>query len=586
MRSAADLIKASTWVRLNTGLLAMQHIDKSNLLNDLGKNVAGHEARLEEIKTQDEWYRLLFNNGNDAIFVYFPTIDGQPGQFVEVNDVACESLHYTREELLRMSPLDLVIEQQQPQILSDMQRLVKEKTLLTETVYRTKVGSQIPVEISAHQFDHKGERTIITFVRDISIRKKATTALADSENVLRTLINSSFDGAVLITIEGVILTINDSAAAFFKRSATELVGQNFFQLLPPSKAEERKSFAGKVLKTGKPYQYESDNEGLILDISINPIKSTSGGINKLAVFARDITCQKQTEKELAQASDEMERRVEQRTFELIQVNEELKREIKERKRTEEKLKVAQEKAELANTAKSEFLANISQELRNPLHQMLSYSKLGVDKLNRVKRDKLQHYFSQIRKSGTRLLFLLNDLLDLSKLESSQTDYNIQLNDFFQIVNEAVVDLAPSLNEKNIHLTAAEPEIPTSLYCDAFKIGQIIRILLANAIHYSPREKRISIRYQKTQTVIMDNQVSALLFSVSDQGLGIPEDEMECIFDKFAQSSKSRTNSDGTGLSLSICKEIVTAHQGKIWVENNQESGATFFLILPYRFQNN
>jgi PAS domain S-box-containing protein len=570
---------------LNTGLLAMQHMDKSNLLSDPQKTVAGHEARLEEIKTQDEWYRLLFNNGNDAIFVYFPTLDGQPGQFVDVNDVACESLRYTREELLRMSPLDLVIGQQQAQISSDMQRLVKVKTLITETVYRTKVGSQIPVEISAHQFDHQGERAVITFVRDISIRKKATTALADSENVLRTLINSSFDGAVLITIEGVILTINDSAAAFFKRSATELVGQNFFQLLPPSKAEERKSFAGKVLETGKPYHYESDNDGLILDISINPVESSPGGINKLAVFARDITRQKQIEKELAQASDEMERRVEQRTFELVQVNEELKREIKERKRTEEKLKVAQEKAELANTAKSEFLANISHELRNPLHQMLGYSKLGVDKLNRVERDKLQHYFSQIRKSGTRLLFLLNDLLDLSKLESGRIDYNIQLNDVFQIVNEAIVDLGPTLNEKNIHLTATEPEIPTSLYCDALKIGQVIRILLANAIHYSPREKRISIRYQKTQTVIMDDQVAALLLSVSDQGLGIPEDEMESIFDKFAQSNKSRTSSDGTGLSLAICKEVVTAHQGKIWVENNQESGATFFLTLPYRFQN-
>ncbi len=255
-------------------------------------------------------------------------------------------------------------------------------------------------------------------------------------------------------------------------------------------------------------------EGLILNISINPVKSNTGEINKLAVLARDITRQKKIEKELSQASDEMERRVEQRTFELVRVNDELKHEIKQHKQTEKKLKDALEK------------------------------------------------------------------LDLSKLKSDHVDYSIQLNDVFQIVNEAIIDLAPTLNEKNIQLTAAEPEIPTSLYCDAAKIGQVIHILLGNAIHYSPPEKSITIQYQKTQTGLLENQVTALQISVSDLGLGIPDDGKERIFDNSAQSSKSRS-----GLELAICKEIVTAHQGKIYVENNLEGGATFFLILPYRFQN-
>ncbi|MBT4088233.1 MAG: PAS domain S-box protein [Deltaproteobacteria bacterium] len=563
----------------------MQHINKSDLLNDLEKTIAEREGRLGEIKAQEEWYRLLFNNGNDAIFVYFPTMEGHPNQFIEVNDVACERLGYTREELLLMSPLDLVANQQQLQISTDMQRLLIEKTLITETVYRTKVGSQIPVEVSGHLFDLRGKRAVITFVRDITIRKDATTALAESENVLRTLINSSFDGAVLITIEGTILVINESAATFFNRDVAELIGQSFFHLLPPSKAEERKTFANKVLETGQPFKYESHNEGQILEVSINPVKSSLGKISKLAIFARNITRQRQIENELVRASDEMERRVEQRTFELVQVNEELKREIKERKRTAKKLKVAQEKSELANAAKSEFLANISHELRNPLQQMLSLSQLGVDKINDVNLDELLHYFSQIQKSGSQLLLLLNDLLDLSKLESGHIEYSIQLNDVFQIVNEAIIELGPTLEEKNIRLTIAEPEIPTSVYCDVYKIGQVIRNLLSNAVRYSPRGKNISIQYQKTQSIIMDNQVSALQFSVSDQGLGIPEDEKAHLFDKFVQSNKTRTSNGGTGLGLAICKEIVTAHQGKIWAENNPESGATFFMILPYRFQN-
>ncbi|MBC8248020.1 MAG: PAS domain-containing sensor histidine kinase [Deltaproteobacteria bacterium] len=564
--------------------MAIQNNGTSDLLSDLEKTIAGHEKRLEEIKAQEEWYRLLFNNGNDSVFVYTPTIDNLPSRFIEVNDVACERLGYTREELLQLSPFEIIASKQQPLISSNMQRLLDEKTLMTETVYLTKSGQQIPVEISGHLFDLKGKRVIITFVRDISVRKRATNALANSENVLRTLLNSSFDHAILITTDGTILTINASAAIFFERDVAEAVGQNFFDLLPPLKAEERRSFVQKAQETGKPFFYESINQGRILHVSINPVENSEGEVNTLAVFARDITQQKRVENELLRASGEMERRVEQRTFELVQVNEELKREIMERRRTEDKLKAAQEKSDAANVAKSEFLANISHELRNPLHQILGYSKQGMDKINRVKLDKLLHYFSQIRKSGSRLMLLLNDLLDLSKLESGRMEYSIQLNDVFQIINEAIIELGPTLEEKHLQLIMEDPEIPTNVYCDNYKIGQVVRNLLSNAAHHSPAGKSISIQYEKTQTEIMNNQVPALQFSISDQGIGIPEDEMGSIFDKFAQSRKTNTSAGGTGLGLSICKEMVTAHQGAIWAENNSEGGATFFLVLPYRFQ--
>ncbi|MBU2649093.1 PAS domain S-box protein [bacterium] len=562
----------------------MQSNEKPDLLSDLERTIAGHEKRLEEIKAQEEWYRLLFNNGNDAVFVYLPTRDDQPSRFIEVNDVACKRLGYSREELLQMSPLDLVARQLQGRIFNDMQQLVQEKSLIVETVYQTRDGRQLPVEVSGHLFDLKGKRAVITFVRDITLRHQAQSALAESEAVLRTLINSSFDGALLIMVGGTILAINASAAVFFKQDAADLVGQDYFSLVSRSTAEERRAQVRRVQETGKPVEFESYAGNRVLKVSFNPVKDSQGGVTKLAVFARDITLQKQIVAELKRTSDEMERRVEQRTFELVQVNEALKREIKERKRTEEKLKLAQEKSEAANITKSEFLANISHELRNPLHQILSYSKMGVEKIHWVDQNKLQHYFTQIRTSGSRLLILLNDLLDLSKLESGQMDYDIQLNDVYQAVNEVLIELGPSLDEKRIRLLMAEPVIPTSVQCDIFKIGQVIRNLLSNAVRYSPADRAITIDYQKTLMQMRDNPVSAMQVSVRDQGVGIPDSELEVIFDRFTQSSKTKTGAGGTGLGLAICRKIVTAHQGRIWAENNPDGGATFFLVLPYRIE--
>ncbi len=237
------------------------------------------------------------------------------------------------------------------------------------------------------------------------------------------------------------------------------------------------------------------------------------------------------------------------------------------------LNEAKEKAEAANQAKSEFLANISHELRNPMHQILSYSKYGVDKINKP-REKLLHYFDQSRRAAERLMVLLNDLLDLSKMESGKMQYEMKLNNVYQIITEAVSELKPALEEKNQSLIVFEPSISTKVICDYYKVGQVMRNLLSNAIRYTPEEKSIEILFKQ-------NLITSLQVSVRDQGLGIPENELTSVFDKFTQSSKTKTGAGGTGLGLAICQKIIAAHNGKIWAENNPEGGATFNFILPY-----
>ena len=303
-------------------------------------------------------------------------------------------------------------------------------------------------------------------------------------------------------------------------------------------------------------------------------------------IVQDITHQKETEKALQDAYAEMEKRVEARTSDLAAANRELQTEIFERKQVQEKLIYAKKQAEQANMTKSQFLANISHELRTPMHGILSFSKFGIDWIDTADQDKLLHYFNQIHNSGERLLALLNDLLDLSKLESGKMEYQMTEKDLRMIVGACITEFSLTAHEKKVSLKANEPDFLTRIHCDETRIDQVMRNLMSNAIKFSPDRGTVTVSYEATvipmgRRSTDQTHIKAVAVKVKDQGIGIPEEELKKVFDKFVQSSKTRTGAGGTGLGLAICAEIIRAHQGKIWAENNPEGGATFTFTLPY-----
>lgn len=268
----------------------------------------------------------------------------------------------------------------------------------------------------------------------------------------------------------------------------------------------------------------------------------------------DITESKATELELKQYQENLETLVEKRTGELS---------------------AAKEQAERANRMKSVFLSNMSHEFRTPMHAILSYSHLGQEAIERGDNDIDRHkkYFDRIVESGDRLLLLINDLLDLSKLEAGKIHLTLSVSDLHKIARDAIAEFEVLASGKGIHIEASTLTGKCLVECDTFRIGQVIRNLLSNAIKFSPEQTTITL---KTESV----DANTVAFSLSDQGIGIPESELVSIFDEFAQSSKTTTKAGGTGLGLAICREIMQLHSGTIYAENIAGGGARFTFTLP------
>jgi signal transduction histidine kinase len=244
---------------------------------------------------------------------------------------------------------------------------------------------------------------------------------------------------------------------------------------------------------------------------------------------------------------------------------------------EDALRQAKTLAEENSRAKTEFLANMSHELRTPMHAILGFTEIGEARSRQLQDDKLAQYFQRIHSSGNRLLQLLNDLLDLAKMEVGKMDYHIAHYDLSHCLREACDEMTPLAGSRNIKIYLyCTPEKLTA-DIDPFRLGQVVRNLLSNAIKFSPDGEviRVTARLQKDE-----QQQEQVMLCVENYGPGIPCDEIETIFDKFIQSSATKTGAGGTGLGLAICREIIQAHHGVIFAENLVPRGAAFTALLP------
>ena len=249
--------------------------------------------------------------------------------------------------------------------------------------------------------------------------------------------------------------------------------------------------------------------------------------------------------------------------------------VSEFREAERATQEARDAAEEASRAKSEFVANMSHELRTPLQSILGFAELGM--LRGRAQPKLAGMFEDIHLAGKRMLTLVNDLLEVSKLESTVGTFHLERIDLRGVVRPVIRELEPLLERSHLMMDVDMSDTPLVAKADPLRFQQVIRNVVANAIKFSPPGSTITLHG------FMDPQGQAHLV-VQDEGPGIPEAELETIFEAFVQSSKTKDGSGGTGLGLAICRKIVEAMGGQIYARNVPASGAAFHVILPARGQ--
>lgn len=526
--------------------------------------VSSYAARLELERSQrlaQEHLITTMRSIGDAVI----STDASGG--VEfMNPVAERMTGWTQAEA-RGLPHDevfrIVHEQTRQAVESPVEVVMREGRvvdLANHTVLLARDGAEWPIADSAAPIrDEGGEPTGAVLVfRDQSEERAAKEALERSERRHRLLFEHLEAGFALHEMifdddgrpaDYRFLQVNPAFERMTGLSARDIIGKTMLEMLPGNQPAWVERY-GEVVLTGRPMTFEDYSLELKRHYHVIAYSPDSG---QFATVFSDITERKARDAELERYRVRLEGLVEERTVELSRANEELRE---------------------ASAAKSRLLANMSHELRTPLNAIIGFSGILMQGISGDLNDEQMTQVRTVNQSGKHLLALINEVLDLAKIEAGCTEVRIDSFDPAAVVAEVVSTLAPMALEKEIALEADTSAAGAALMSDHGKVRQILLNLAGNAVKFTDAG-RVTVRFER------DDDGDAR-FTVVDTGPGIPLDALDSIFEPFVQADHSNSGAkpDGTGLGLSISREFARMLGGDLTVRSEVGKGSTFTLVVP------
>ena len=514
---------------------------------------------------------------HNAVFDFLDTItDGVIGTdsngMIQAANAACERLFgYAPEALAGLSIDQLLSQVHGPEAAADESKSAPVEA--ENVIGNRKDGTTFPIELTRGTVSDSGDIRTIQVIRDVTDRRRMEQSLRDSEAQHRAVLETAVDGFVIIDALGIVRMFNRASEQMFGYAGAEVIGNNVRMLMPSPYYDEhdaylshyRNSGERKIIGIGREV-IGRRKDGTTFPMELSVGETQLGGHQYFVGILRDVTEAKQAREDLAESQLELRNRIEE--------SENARQELREQSERLSELaaenEAAWQAAELANERKSEFLATISHEIRTPMNGITGpLDLLAAANLS----DEDRQLVDVARASAAGLLAVVNDVLDISKLEAGQISLERHAFSLVELANQSNAIMRLSAQEKNIDLAFdLDPEIPASVLGDSARISQVLNNLISNAIKFTERgEVRVSIKSE------LNAGADKFRFMVEDTGLGISREAQKVLFERFTQADSSIARRfGGTGLGLSICKQLVEVMGGKIGVQSAPGKGSRFW----------
>ena len=515
----------------------------------------------DELRESEQRYRRLVELSPDAILVH------QAGQIVYANATAARLMGAGRaDDLLGKLIMDYIHPDFQT-VAAERIRLSYEEGRPAESLeekFTRPDGQVIDVEVASAPIVYRGAPAIHTVFREISQRKQAEEALIESQKLLLNIIDFLPDATLVIDRDGKVIAWNHAIEAMTGVPASEVLGKGNYEHAIPFYGERRPILIDLVLlpreEVEKKYlQLRREGDVLVGETYVPSVRGEGLYLWGTAAVLYN------SKGHIVGAIESI-------------------RDVNDRHRAEAALQETKEAAEAANKAKSVFLANMSHELRTPLNAILGFSELLTRDPNLApsQRENLE----TINRSGEHLLAIINDVLEISKIEAGRITLQEEEFDLYRLMQSLEDTFCLRAHDKGLALTFEQtPDIPRYVRADQGKLRQVLTNLLSNAVKFTP-QGHITVRLEGMdfpegpQASENIPGVCRLRFEVEDTGQGIGPEELGLLFNAFAQTSSGRQSQQGTGLGLAISQAFVRLMGGELCVRSQVGRGSIFWFDVP------